>query len=286
MQKTNLRISIVIPAYNEENHIGLCLDAISKLKFKPFEVIVVDNMSTDNTAEIARGYPFVKIVKARKRGVVHARDVGFNRATGDIIGRIDVDTLLPADWTFKVNEIFKDKSVKAVSGGLHFYDIGLSRLIDGIDAYWRAWMAKRMAPTGRVFLWGSNMAIRRSTWDTVKGEVCHKNGFHEDLDLSLHLSSHKQKIVFNPALIANVSARRVDTSLVDLTKYAFESPWIYIKHNAQEHRYMYPLIAIVLVNYLLLRVLFRAFDAQAQKFKLKQLLFSPSAARTNPADIS
>lgn len=285
MKKSDLKISIVIPAYNEQDHIAACLEAISRLKVKPFEVIVIDNGSTDYTGRIARRFPFVRVVRENRRGLVHARDRGFDEARGDIIGRIDTDTLLPADWTEKLVAIFSDQSVKAVSGGLHFYDIGFSSLIDGIDAYWRAWMAKHMEPSSRIFLLGANMAIRKSAWERVRDDICHKNGFHEDLDLALHLSNIQEKVTFEPTLMANVSARRIDNSLVGLTKYALESPWIYFKHNAKEHRYMYPIIAIVLANYLFLRVVFRAFNASEQRLSLKSLLFSQSSARANPTEL-
>ncbi len=286
MINTSLKISIVIPAYNEEDHLGACLEAISRLEVKPFEVIVVDNMSTDDTARVAKQFPFVKLVKEVKQGVVHARDRGFNEATGDIIGRIDADTILSPDWTTRLEEIFSDESIGAVSGGLHFYDIGWSHVIDGIDAYWRAWMAKRMAPNSRIFLLGSNMAIRKSAWENVRNEVCHRKGLHEDLDLALHLSEAKQQVVFEPTLMANISARRIDSGLIDLARYSFINPKTYIKHNAHEHLYMYPLIGVVLVNYLLLRLLFRAFDESAQRFSLKMLFISTSAARVNPADLA
>jgi glycosyltransferase involved in cell wall biosynthesis len=284
MRNLKPKISIVIPAYNEESHIGACLKAISKLELKPYEVIVVDNMSTDKTAEIARSFAFARVIQETKQGVVYARDRGFNAARGDIIGRIDCDTLLPSNWTAKLANIFQDDSVDAVSGGIHFYDIGLQHIIDGVDAYWRAWVARKMAVRKRIFLFGSNMAIRRSAWLAVRGRVCHKKGIHEDLDLSLHLSWIDLKVVFDPNLLANVSIRRIDSSFFEVVHYCFVSPKTYIKHKANEHWYAYPIIAIVLVNYVLLRILFRAFDEQTQKLTLKTFLTSHSTTRVNPAD--
>lgn len=284
MRNLKPKISIVIPAYNEESHIGACLEAISKLELKPFEVIVVDNMSTDKTAEIARSFAFARVIRETKQGLVYARDCGFNAARGDIIGRIDGDTLLPSDWTLKIEEIFRDDGVDAVSGGIHFYDIGLPHIIDSVDAYWRAWAARKMAARKRTFLLGSNMAIRRSAWLAVRNRVCHKKGIHEDLDLSLHLSWIDLRVIFDPHLMANVSIRRIDCNFFSVVHYCFESPKTYIKHKAREHWYAYPIIAIVLVDYGFLWMLFRAFDEQTQKLNLKTLLTSHSASRVNPAD--
>jgi glycosyltransferase involved in cell wall biosynthesis len=86
-----MTLSIVIPAFNEEKYIGDCLK--SCLKFAPAnlrEIIVVDNASTDRTAEVARGYgPLVRVVSQPKKGLTHARQAGFEAAQGDIMMSID-----------------------------------------------------------------------------------------------------------------------------------------------------------------------------------------------------
>jgi glycosyltransferase involved in cell wall biosynthesis len=282
MQKSRMRISIVIPAYNEQDHLRACLEAIGRLSVKPFEVIVVNNNSTDKTVQLAEQFPFVSVINETRQGVVYARDCGCDAARGDIIGRIDADTILPADWTEKLALIFKDENVQAVSGSLHFYDIGWSRIVDGIETYWRGWMARRMEPNNRIFLLGANMAVRRSAWTKVSSKLCHKNGIHEDLDLALHMSDAKLRVAYDPSLIANLSARRIDDSLLEVYRYSMLSPSTYARHDAKESRYMYPIIGIVLVNYVVLRVLFKTFDDRNKRFKLK-LLFSSGTSRVNPA---
>jgi len=98
------KISIVIPVYNEESQLAACRDAISQQKESPFEVIVVDNNSTDSTVRVALSFPFVTLIREPRQGVMHARTTGFDAARGDIIGRIDADTILPPDWTESVLE--------------------------------------------------------------------------------------------------------------------------------------------------------------------------------------
>src|SRR5579884_4992 len=110
-----MKLSLVIPVYNEAELLPLCLDSVAALKDKPDEVIVVDNNSSDQTAAIASSYSFVKLIKEPRQGVVHARSRGFNEATGDIIARIDGDSILPPDWTDRVKAVFKDQSIDAVS---------------------------------------------------------------------------------------------------------------------------------------------------------------------------
>src|SRR5687767_1835934 len=98
LMNTRLRVSLVIPAYNEESHLRACLDAVAAQTVRPFEVIVVDNNSTDTTVAIARSYSFVAVMHESQQGIVYARNAGFNAARGDIIARIDADTHLSPNW--------------------------------------------------------------------------------------------------------------------------------------------------------------------------------------------
>src|SRR4051812_24373156 len=110
-----MKTSIVIPVYNEAERLAACLRSIANQAVTPDEVIVVNNNSNDGTAAIARSFDFVRLLSEPRQGVVHARNRGFNAAHGDIIGRIDADTLLPRNWVSQVQSIFNDPTVDAVS---------------------------------------------------------------------------------------------------------------------------------------------------------------------------
>lgn len=277
----NLRVSVVIPVYNEEDRLAACLRAVAAQTVRPCEIIVVDNNSTDNTAAVALAFPGVTLVREPRQGVVHARGTGFDAVRGDIIGRIDADTLLPAGWVERLQAVFRDSSVDAVSGSLHYYDIAASQAVDAVDGYMRGWMARRMHHN--VFLLGSNMAIRRSAWRRVRGTICGKSNLHEDLDLAVHMAQLGQNAVYEPQLRADVSARRIDMSLPELAEYILLSPRTYARHGVAERKYMYPLIAIVFMHYPHLRLLFRGYDRERQKFRLAALLNSKTSNRVNPA---
>ncbi|HPG37472.1 MAG TPA: glycosyltransferase family A protein, partial [Candidatus Saccharibacteria bacterium] len=98
MSHKNPRISVVIPVYNEAAALPACLEALAGQTAPPFEVLVVDNNSTDDSVLVAARYPFVTVLHEKRQGVLHARSLGFTAARGDIIGRIDADTEVAPDW--------------------------------------------------------------------------------------------------------------------------------------------------------------------------------------------
>src|SRR6478672_7611197 len=207
MNQIRNRVSIVIPAYNEERYLPACLDAIAAQTIKPYEVIVVDNNSSDNTASIARAYPFVKVVAEKRQGIAFARSKGFNVVTGDIIGRIDADTHLSVSWVEQVQSYFTEHpTVAAVTGKGYFYDFGLTRTMSFLHTL-TYYMTQRLI-SGVAILWGSNMAVRREAWLAVANQCSTRTDIDEDIDLSLRLRSKHLVTAYESRLHAEMSLRR------------------------------------------------------------------------------
>jgi glycosyltransferase involved in cell wall biosynthesis len=87
------RISVVIPAHNEEECLAQTLDALRRQDYPDFETIVVTNGCTDRTAEIARGH-CDQLFELGERGLGPARNLGAAKATGDLLMFLDADTIL------------------------------------------------------------------------------------------------------------------------------------------------------------------------------------------------
>lgn len=206
--RKRLTLSIIIPVYNEQDYLKHCLQAIACQTVKPDEVLVIDNNSTDKTLEVAKSFPFVRIMSAKKQGVVYARDKGFNAANSDIIARIDADTHLPTHWVKSVKKLFADPNVAAVTGPVAYFDMPRPKTNYWIDHQVRVRLYQRSpyAP----FLFGTNMALRRSVWELVKLKVCHRVDVHEDLDLAIHLMQNDSKILYSKTILAATSSRRWD----------------------------------------------------------------------------
>lgn len=274
-----MNVSIVIPVYNEATHLGACLAAISGQTVQPLEVIVVDNNSTDGTAEVARQFPFVRLITEKKQGVIHARTTGFNAARGEIIARIDGDTVLPPEWTAKIHKIMSDRTVSAVSGAPHYHDFALPNLANGIDHYFRQRLADKLADNN--FLYGANMAMRRSAWLAVRKHLCKQADLHEDFDLAIHLQERGYAVAYSADLIAGISSRRINTDFASFLRYTLVSPRTYALHSLSSRRHMYPALMASWLCHLPGRLLYKAYDPVTARFSLAQLL-SPDASRVDP----
>lgn len=277
-----MKVSIVIPVYNEARHLADCLEAIGRQTVEPFEVIVVDNNSTDETVAVASRFPFVTVLRETRQGVVYARDRGFNAARGDIIGRLDADSIIAPDWIAMLVCIYKENdALAAVTGSVRYYGLALRDLIDTIDLYIRRRLARLLGH--EVALQGANMAIRRESWLQIRRQVCRRGHLHEDHDLGIHLAQTGHLVVFDERLVAAIDSRRAESSWWDFCKYAWLSPHTYSQHGLTSQRHMYPVVALAITCYLPLNVLRRGFDAEAQRFSWRQTFTQSVPARANPA---
>lgn len=199
-----MKVSVVIPAYNEEKYIGKCLESLTNQEVPADEIIVVDNNCKDKTVSICKKFG-VKIVKEKIQGMIPARNSGFNKSLYDIIARCDADTILPKDWIKKIKENFSKKNIDALTGPLVFYDIPLKSSL-----YTKAYVASMRAVKNHHILNGPNMAITKKIWKKVRGSVCLLDTkVQEDIDLALHIREHNGNIHYDNTLTVSFSARRL-----------------------------------------------------------------------------
>jgi glycosyltransferase involved in cell wall biosynthesis len=155
-------LSIVIPAYNEEDTIGPCLESCVAQTVPAHEIIVVNNKSTDNTEAVIREYqklypaaPIILIQQSKAQGITPTRNAGFDAATGDIIGRIDSDSIVEPNWVEETIKAFADPTVAAATGPVVYYDMPLRRFGKVADSTLRKAMFKLVRDY--KFLFGSNI---------------------------------------------------------------------------------------------------------------------------------
>ncbi|MEK7539908.1 MAG: glycosyltransferase family A protein, partial [Patescibacteria group bacterium] len=117
-------VSVVVPAHNEEGRLGMTLDLLKRQTYPrdKFEIIVVDNNSTDRTAEVARAAG-ARVITEPHPGVAWAREAGWKVATGEIVLSTDADVQPPENWMEQVVHKFSTHpELVGLTGGLRFFD--------------------------------------------------------------------------------------------------------------------------------------------------------------------
>ncbi len=229
-----MKISLVIPVYNDGARIKQCLKAAFS-QIEPFaEVIVVDNNCTDNSMAIAKKFP-VRIIKEKQQGISYARNAGFNAAKYEIIARTDADSILPPNWVKIVKEAFKTHpEYLAITGPVFFYDLIIKHLASLIHNVVYYYLLKQLH--GHYLVIGSNLALRKSAWNKAKKTVIMNNReVHEDLDLSIQIAKFG-KVGYVRELNANTSGRRIfsfPSNLEYLTRYFKMVARLFITNNYQ-----------------------------------------------------
>lgn len=207
-----VRLSVVIPSHNDAEMLERCLEALSRQTRPADEVIVVDNASTDHTAEVGTRFGARVVVEPRK-GVTSATAAGFDAATCEVIGRLDADSVPASDWCQRVCELFEDNpQLAAATANTDFYG----------GRPWMRWVGRNLYIGG--YLWaadwalghppvfGSNCALSRRTWERIRELIPRDKIFlHDDLAISIVMEPDME-IVVDKRLRVIVSARPFDSA--------------------------------------------------------------------------
>lgn len=201
-------ISVVIPAYNEENELPHCLYALTKQNLKEkVEVIVVNNNSTDKTEDIAKSYK-ARIVRENRQGLIFAKQAGCEKAVGKIIAVLDADNVPPKHWLRTIVELLSDNEVAAVTGPY---------IIPKTAPWWARLHTTIGIELIEIFqflthtsphLWGGNVAFRKKDFKKVGGYDTKFTFAADEVKLRKDLSK-LGRIHHVRALAVTTSARRL-----------------------------------------------------------------------------
>lgn len=203
-----MKISIIIPAYNEEAYLGACLDhVVAAAEGTDCEILVVDNNSKDRTVEIAKGYPNIKVFLETRKGPTWARQCGYEHSTGDLIAMVDADTRMPRGWIKMALKVFReDKRVVFLSGPYEYYDFPWP-LRAGNWFYWHIlaypfyFFLRHMAIAG-------NMVLRRDVLEKMGGLDTTIEFYGDDTNASRRAAQFG-RAVFKLEFIMVTSGRRL-----------------------------------------------------------------------------
>jgi glycosyltransferase involved in cell wall biosynthesis len=170
-----MTVGVIVCAYNEARMIAPCLHSLLAQTRQPDEILVVNNASTDDTAEIARRVPGVQVVDEPDKGLVVARETGRRRSTAQVLAYIDADCRAPITWLERVEARFADAAAPpvAVTGPYRFFDWdrtgrALIRVYDCAIAPPTHALVHHLAGIGAI-LYGGNFAVRREPLAAIGG---------------------------------------------------------------------------------------------------------------------
>ena len=204
-------ISVVIPAHNDAAFLSRCLEALARQTRLPDETVVVDNDSTDNTAEVCDAAGARRVVEALP-GVAAATARGFDAAGGDILARLDADSVPPPDWLARMEALVEAAGpLAAVTGPGSFY--GGNRFTRWIaeNVYIAGYRWSMNLLMGHPPIFGSNFALHSPMWKRLR-EGMHRSGarIHDDLDLSWQVAPDME-VLWVDSLRVGVSARPLES---------------------------------------------------------------------------
>ena len=192
------RISVVVCSHNGAQNLKSCLPACLAIDYPNFEVLVVDDGSTDTTPLVVNGFPGVRLIQQEHLGLAVARNLGAAEANGDIIAYTDDDCEPDSDWLFWLARAFADPAVGAAGGpNLPPRPKDLQEAV--VAAAPGAPSHVLLNDTRAEHLPGCNLALRRTAFDRVRGfrEQFHAAG--DDVDLCWRLLDADWELAFAPA---------------------------------------------------------------------------------------
>ncbi|MBF0466526.1 MAG: glycosyltransferase [Nitrospirae bacterium] len=198
-----LKASVIVPAFNAEKTIKDCVTALTEQSFskEDYEIIVVDDGSTDKTGEIVQTLP-VRYVSKPNGGPASARNLGASEAKGEIILFTDSDCVATSEWLGEMLKPFSDSEVKAVKGAYRTPLKSLTARFAQIEFEERYEMLKKAPSIDMIDTYSA--AFLKDVFDSAGGfDESFPVANNEDTELSYKLSSMGLKMVFNPDAIVN-----------------------------------------------------------------------------------
>ncbi|MDD1669416.1 MAG: glycosyltransferase [Methanomicrobiales archaeon] len=225
-------ISVVVPAYNEEENITACLESLNRqtLPRTEYEIIVVDGNSKDRTRELAAPLADLVFIQTSKR-VGGARNDGAMKAKGEIVATTDADCVLPPDWLERIRNDFARHHPVQLYGTVYPREEGLSYRIS-------LGLANTFSRIGYhtgilYYTLGCNTAFDRATF--IKAGMYRTIDAGDDLEIALRMKKFG-KVLLDPRLRVGFSMRRYKQFGTLRSLYQ----WLYIvAHGGETTKFSY-----------------------------------------------
>ncbi len=197
--KKNIKVSIIVPAYNEEKNIGKCLESLLKQSLKDIQIIVVDDGSVDNTYKICEYYRErsegkIEIIRQHNEGLGPARNKGILYAKGNYIGFVDADDWVDSNMYLELYNSAQQYSADIVVCDIYKYyaldrKLEYIKIINGEDGKLDI---KNYLLEGKYPQIALNKLYRADIWKGYR----FNNIYFEDIDLVMAIISNVHTLVY------------------------------------------------------------------------------------------
>jgi glycosyltransferase involved in cell wall biosynthesis len=228
-----MRMSFVIPAYNEETYLPACLESILAQTAglgDGVEIIVVNNASSDRTREVALRYAGVKVVDEPRKGLTFARQAGFAASSGGLIANVDSDSRLTPGWVTRVLAAFAEEpKLVSLSGPFVYYDLTPRQRVTVRGFYAVAFMVyalNRYVLRAGSMVQGGNFVLRREALEEIGGFNTAISFYGEDTDIARRLNRvGKVKFTFDLKMFSSARRLKQEGMLTIAMRYTINYLW-------------------------------------------------------------
>ena len=239
-----MRLSFVVPAYNEEAYLPACLEAIleqtREFPADTTEIIVVNNASTDRTREVALSYAGVTVVDEPRKGLTFARQAGFAASSGELIANVDSDSRLTPDWVRQVLSTFTAHAAKvaqganklplaALSGPIVYYDLKPRQRVFVHVFYmigWATYAMNRYVLRVGSMVQGGNFVTSRKALEEIGGFNTTISFYGEDTDIARRLNEVGEvKFTFDLKMYSSARRLKNEGMLTMAGRYSINYLW-------------------------------------------------------------
>ncbi len=194
------KVSVIVCSYNGGQTLEACLRSLKKVNYPDYEVVLVDDGSTDNTKEIVSHHPWVNAIHQPNMGLSVARNVGAAHATGEILAYTDSDCMADPDWLYYL--------VGTLLSG-NYAGVGGPNISPPAQNWQQACVAAAPGGPSHVLLTdvvaehipGCNMAFHRWAFDKIGGFDPEYRKAGDDVDFCWRLQQEGEVIAFSPSAI-------------------------------------------------------------------------------------
>ena len=228
-----MRLSFVVPAYNEEAYLPACLESILAQTGElgdAVEIIVVNNASSDRTLQVAMGFKGVRVVDEPRKGLTFARQAGFAASSGELIANVDSDSRLTEGWVQTVlAEFAAEPKLVALSGPFIYYDMSPNQRVSVRIFYAIAYLVyavNRWVLRAGSMVQGGNFVLRRSALEQIGGFDTSISFYGEDTDIARRMNQVGDvKFTFELKMFSSARRLKKEGTLRIALRYTINYFW-------------------------------------------------------------